>query len=118
VLPSLALLTETARASANTFGTDSLNAPTALTATGGTSVSLNWAATVDAYATGHRVYRGTTSGGPYSLIAEVTPRTNVSYSDSPPLGTRYYVLRAFIHSWESSNSNQVTCSSVLIVFVC
>ena len=54
--------------------------------------------------------RGTASGGPYSQIAEVTPRTTTTYTDSPADGTYYYVLRAFYQSWESVNSNEASAT--------
>ncbi len=94
----------------NAWAADTLNAPTSLTASGTGPVTLDWTATTDTYATGHRVYRATSSGGPYSLIATVTPRTTVTYSDSPADGTYYYVVRAYYLGWESANSNQVTAT--------
>ena len=76
----------------------------------GGDVNLSWDATDDDYASGHRVLRGTDSGGPYSQIAEVTPRTTTTYPDSPADGTYYYVLRAFYQSWESANSNEASAT--------
>ena len=81
-----------------------LNPPTDLTATCGTSKTLNWTATVDTYATGHRVLRSATPGGPYTQIAEVTPRTTTTYVDSPAPGFYYYVVRAYYQSQESVDS--------------
>ncbi|MDP2674685.1 MAG: hypothetical protein Q8Q00_07240 [Dehalococcoidia bacterium] len=102
----------------NDFASDTLDPPTGLTATGGSSsIVLNWTATVDTYASGHRVLRGTASGGPYTQIAEVTPRTNITYTDSPAVGTYYYVVRAFYQSWESVNSNEATAASFGVRFV-
>src|SRR3972149_3983439 len=69
---------------------------------------LNWTATPDTYASGHRVLRSTTSGGPYSQIAEITPRTTTTYVDSVCAGTYYYVARTYFQNWESANSNQAT----------
>jgi hypothetical protein len=68
---------------ANSFVADLLAPPTGLTAACGTTITLDWTATVDTYATGHRVFRATTPGGPYSQIAEITPRTTVTYDDTP-----------------------------------
>ena len=94
---------------ANLFATDTLDPPTALSATvAGTTVNLAWTATPDSYATGHRVLRGTVSGGPYTQIAQVTPRTTTTYADSTGGGTFYYVVRAYFQNWESANSNQVS----------
>jgi len=101
----------------NNFATDTLNPPTSLTAGGGANVSLNWTATVDTYATGHRVLRGTAAGGPYTQIAELTPRTNITYTDGPAVGTYYYVVRAFNQNWESVNGNEATATSFGVRFV-
>ena len=91
---------------ANSFTADILAPPTGLTAACGTTITLDWTATVDTYATGHRVFRATTPGGPYSQIAQITPRTTVTYDDTPAAGTYYYVVRAFYLSWESVDSNE------------
>ena len=108
---AIAVFTDTASVPGNTSSTDTLNPPTGLTATGGASVTLNWTATVDAYASGHRVLRGTASGGPYTQIAQVTPRTTTTYTDTPGgTGTFYYVLRAFYQNWESANSSQASAT--------
>jgi len=103
---SLAVFTSSASNSSNALATDTLAPPTALTASGGASIVLNWTATVKTYATGYHVLRGTADGGPYTQIAEVTPRTAVTYTDSPAPGTYYYVVRAYDQNWESANSNQ------------
>ena len=92
----------------NAFSSDTLEPPTALTATSTTDVTLDWTATGDTYASGHRIYRATNPGGPYVQIAEITPRTTVSYVDDPPPGTYFYIARAFFASWESGDSNEDT----------
>ncbi len=95
----------------NDFASDTLDPPSGLGApVSGADVNLSWTATVDTYASGHRVLRGTASGGPYSQIAEVTPRTTITYTDNPGDGTFYYVARAFYQSWESGNSNEATAT--------
>ncbi len=103
-----AIFTGSTSVTPNDFASDTLNPPTGLAATGGASVSLSWTATADTYASGHRVLRGAATGGPYTQIAEVTPRTTTTYIDSPAAGTYYYVARAFFQSWESVNSNEVS----------
>lgn len=107
---SFALFTDTAQIQNSAFTTDTLNAPTGLTAGGGASITLNWTATTDTYASGHRVFRGTAAGGPYTAIADVTPRTTTTYIDNPTSGTYYYVLRAFFQNWESVNSNEASAT--------
>ncbi len=115
---SLGLFADTAQTQNGAFTTDTLNAPTGLTAAGGVSVNLTWTATSDTYASGHRVFRGTSSSGPYSQIAQLTPRTTTTYSDDPGSGTFYYVVRAYYQNWESTNSNEVTCTKVLLIVTC
>ena len=103
---SLALFTSSSSVGANTFTASTLNAPTGLTATGGSSISLSWTATSSTYASGYHILRSGTSGGPYTQIAQVTPRTTTTYIDSPGAGAYYYVARAYYQNWESVNSNQ------------
>lgn len=107
---ALARFTDTLSVPANTFATDTLDPPTGPTASGGTSIVLTWTATTDTYASGHRVLRGTTAGGPYTQIAEVTPRTTTTYTDNPAAGTYFYVVRAFYQNWESVNSNEASAT--------
>lgn len=108
----MALFTDSAAIGGNTVTTDTLDPPTGLSATGCASIALNWTATADTYASGHRVLRGTATGGPYAQIAEVTPRTTTTYTDSPAAGTYFYVLRSFFQSWESANSNETSASGI------
>jgi hypothetical protein len=102
----LGLSTDAFSNGSNAFTADTLNAPTGLTAIGGSSISLSWTATSDTYASGYHVLRSTTSGGSYTQIAQVTPRTTTTYVDSPGAGGYYYVVRAYYQNWESVNSNQ------------
>jgi hypothetical protein len=106
--PSLARLADTATPTWS-IQTDTLDPPTSLSAVGGAFAALSWTATVDTYATGYNVLRGTASGGPYSAIGTVTPRTTVSTNDTPAAsGTYYYVLQSYFQSWTSANSNQAS----------
>ena len=71
-------------------------------------IALTWTASVsnpDLY----NVYRGTQSGGPYSLIGYVTAPT-VTYSDTSytPGVTEYYVVTAVLSGQESSYSNETS----------
>jgi hypothetical protein len=107
VTPVLALMTETETVPA-TFTAEVLDPPTNLDVTGPLlTKTLTWTATVDTRATGYLVFRSTTSGGPYTQIATITPRTTTTYVDVViGLGTRYYVLQSYYGSWTSVNSNQ------------
>src|SRR5438445_13543524 len=52
---SAALFSDSAQIANSSFTTDTLNAPTGVTATGSYSITVNWTATTDTYASGHRV---------------------------------------------------------------
>jgi hypothetical protein len=111
---ALALFTEGGSVGSNTFVADTLNPASDTSATGGTTVSLGWTATGDTYATGHKVYSASTTGGPYSWVADVTPRTTTSYVDSPAAGAYFYVVRAYYQNWESADSNEASASCCTI----
>ncbi len=96
---------------ANSFGSGIMAPATGLLSSCGATIALDWTATADTYATGHRVFRSTTAGGPYGQIAEITPRTTVTYDDTPAAGVYYYVVRAYYLSWESSDSSEVLAST-------
>ena len=73
-----------------------LPAPTSVTVTGTAATSTSVGFTLPATATGADVYRATSSGGPYSLIA-----SNVTspYADSPlSSGTTYYYRLASVNT--------------------
>ena len=119
IVPTSASFSANTRNVSNSFANDVLDAPSSLSASvADGSVVLNWTATTDSYATGHRVFRSTASGGPYTQIAQVTPRTTTTYTDSPPNGTYYYVVRAYYQGWQSAPSNQVSATVSCILFIC
>lgn len=91
---------------ANTIAADTLDPPTGFTATDGGTITLNWTASIDNNADGYRLFRSTSPGGPYTQIAEVTPRTTVTHQDTPPYGVYYYVARAFDGSWQSTYTSE------------
>ncbi len=51
-----AVFSDTAEDSGNAWGADTLDPPTAVAASGVGTITVDWTATVDTYATGHRVY--------------------------------------------------------------
>jgi hypothetical protein len=99
-----------ATTSTATIAADTLNAPTALAAIGGATVTLTWVASVDAYATGYAVYRSATSGSGYTFVSSVTPGSATTTTDSPGTGTWYYVLQTTFQSWSSVNSNEASAT--------
>jgi streptogramin lyase len=88
----------------NTFTTDVMDPPSDLGSIDCASITLNWTASGDTYAQGHRILRSASSGGPYVQVAEITPRSTTSHVDSPAAGTYHYVARAFAGNWESADS--------------
>ena len=87
---------------------DILDPPTGLAAKSDrNAIKLGWTATPDTYAVGHRVFLSTSLGGPYTQIAELTPRSVTGFEDARKDGTYYYVVRAFTPTWESVDSNPV-----------
>jgi membrane-associated phospholipid phosphatase len=92
------------------FTSDMLDPPGSLTARGGSSIALSWESRVDGNAEGYRVLRGTASGGPYVEVAEVTPWSITSFTDNPPAGTYFYVVRSFFENSSSVNSNEVSAT--------
>ena len=93
-----------------TVTAETLAPPTVLAAVGGSTITLTWTPTVDTYATGYDVRRGSASGGPYGSIATVTPGTATTTSDAPGPGTWYYVLRSLYQSWASADSGQASAT--------
>ncbi len=77
--------------------------------TGG-ALRLAWTPSTWAGATQQRVYRGTASGGPYTLVTTIPNNTTATYTDTGLVNgtTYYYVTRAFDGTRESANSNQAS----------
>jgi len=99
----------------NQLATATLAAPTGVSATvqsNGGTVRVAWTATSSTWASGHRVLRATSSGGPYSQIQQIAGRATVTYDDVPGVGTFYYVVRGYYDTnaanWESQNSAQAS----------
>jgi hypothetical protein len=86
-------------------------APTSLAATGGKGkISLSWVQSTNAVAR-NRVYRATTSGGPYTLRSDFGART--TYNDTVAAGTTYYYVVTAVTSSgvESGYSNEASASA-------
>ena len=91
-------------AQAYQFAADTLDAPTNVRATGGTSVTVTWTATADTYATGYRVLRGTSATGPFTQVAQLPSRLTTSYSENPSSGQWWYVVRSYRQNWVSADT--------------
>jgi hypothetical protein len=113
-----ATFTDQASVLGNTFTADTLDPPTGLTASVvGNDIRLDWTPTADTYASGYKVLRSTTSGGPYTEIGTATPYTATTHTDTcPGSGTFYYVFRSYYENWESTNSNEASTSVSGICF--
>ena len=96
-----------------TIASDATNSPATLAVSGTGvavthNVTLTWSASVSAVI-GYNVYRGTTSGGPYSTKLNSSLITALQYSDTTVASgqTYYYVVTAVNSSnVESADSNQ------------
>ncbi|MGA7622117.1 MAG: choice-of-anchor D domain-containing protein [Candidatus Acidiferrales bacterium] len=96
-----------------TIASDATNSPATLAVSGTGvavthNVTLTWSASVSAVI-GYNVYRGTTSGGPYSTKLNSSLITALQYSDTTVASgqTYYYVVTAVNSSnIESADSNQ------------
>lgn len=89
-------------------------APTNLTATAlkqSGKIKLNWIQSTSANLTSNKVYRSTTSGGPYSLVTTLSPTTTYTNSGLTSGTTYYYVVTAVNGSGESVYSNQASAKS-------
>lgn len=73
-------------------------------------IDLSWTATASTWADGYRIARSTTSGGPYTVIANVAGQSTTTYRDSglSLSTTYYYVIRSTKHSWTSVPTAQVS----------
>jgi cellulose 1,4-beta-cellobiosidase len=78
----------------------------------GGAINLSWTSSITADVTQQRVYRSTTTGGPYTLVTSFTNLTTATYTDTGLTNgtTYYYVVRAFDGTQESANSNQASAS--------
>ena len=90
------------------FGTDTLLPPTDLAASSSGTVSLAWTPSGSGWASGYEVFRTDTSGSGYASVGSVTPVSTASTTDSPALGTWFYVLRTTFHNWSSVRSNEAS----------
>ena len=85
-----------------------------LTSTGLHVVYLTWAASTSSNVAGYQISRGTTSGGPYTLIGSVGNTT--SYMDTTVVsGTTYYYVVAAVDSSNNVSPNSTPASAAIPV---
>lgn len=88
------------------FANDTLDPPTGPTAVGGYGAVITWTPSVDPYATGYLVLRGTSPGGPYTVVG-TTAGTAASFTDLASPGDYVYVVRTSYAGWTSVDSQEV-----------
>lgn len=92
-----------------TAGSVSSNQSATLTATGLHSVLLSWTASTSPILTNYKVYRGTTSGGPYPVVTTLGLVTHYTDSNIQNGQTYYYVSTAVDDTGaESAYSNEAS----------
>jgi chitinase len=91
----------------------SLNPPTGLRATAlKKQVRLDWTQSTSPGITQNKIYRATSNGGSYTLLATISANTNYVDSKVTPRKTYYYYVTAVGSSGiESSPSNQVSVTA-------
>lgn len=77
------------------------------------SVSLSWVASTSPSVEGYYVERGTTSGGPYSILNS-SPETGTSYVDATVQGGKgyFYVIVAINNGGEQSKPSQQVSATI------
>lgn len=76
-------------------------------------VTLNWTASTSLNIAGYNVYRGTTSGGPYTKLTTTAPVNATSYSDTAvQAGQTYYYVATTVDTSgnESAYSSQASAT--------
>jgi len=83
-----------------------------LTSTGLHVVSVTWTASTSSGVTGYQISRGTSSSGPFTVLASVTGAATTSYTDTTVVSgtTYYYVVATVAGSSISSNSSPVAAA--------
>lgn len=79
------------------------------------SNSVSWTASTSTGVTGYKVYRGTVSGGPYTLITTTALAANAtSFNDTATTQgvTHFYVVTALVGTNESVFSTQASGTDV------
>lgn len=74
------------------------------------SITVSWTATTSTWADGYEILGGTTSGGPYTVLATASGQATTSRTvGNLPFSTTYYfVVRATKLGWRSQATAQVS----------
>jgi endoglucanase len=79
-------------------------------AVSGSQINLVW--NPSSSATGYNIKSSTANGGPYTLVASGVTATNYCHTGLPGTSTLYYVATALNASGESTNSTQVSATTL------
>ncbi len=117
--PAIARFVRAAEVGGNVVSTATLAVPTGMGATsscsapGSAQVQLTWSPSASSFADGYDVSRGTSPGGPYSLVAHVDGGATTSYTDAAVgMGTSYtYVVQTTGRGWTSEGSNEAAATT-------
>jgi fibronectin type 3 domain-containing protein len=77
------------------------------------SVDITWNASSSSNVQGYNVYRGSTSGGPYTKISSTLSASTLAFTDTAPVsGSNYFYVVTAVDSngLESAASNEVSVS--------
>jgi hypothetical protein len=110
-LSSTATFTAPTANPSNQVATATLSAPTGVSAnvqSNGGTVRIAWTPTSSSWASGHRVYRSTTSGSGYVQVSQIAGLATATFDDVPGTGSFYYVVRGYYDTnganWDSASS--------------
>lgn len=106
-LPSTAKFTRS-DTSVGTFSSDTVKPVTGLAVTSDNfdELNLSWAASTTSYVTGYKVYRATTSTGPWTLVGTIGSPATTTYTDVSTSITRwYYRVDSIARNWIGPSLN-------------
>lgn len=76
------------------------------------TVTLNWVASVSAGVTGYNIYRGTSSGGPYTKLNSAIVNSTSYVDTTVQSGTTYYYVAT---AWDGSNESGFSTQAQAVV---
>jgi Flp pilus assembly protein TadG len=92
-----------------------LTGKSCLTSTGLHVITVNWTPSTSLGVTGYQISRGTSSGGPFTVIGSVTGATTAGYLDTTVVSGQmyYYEIAAVAGSVVGPNSAPIAASMVV-----